>query len=119
MMCGNGAFRRVAVDDEFRVDVKAMETLIAADRAAGHRPFCVIGTVGTVQTGATDDLEALADLAQREGLWFHVDGAFGAMARLSSETAAVTRGMERGFYPCEVVVASRHRCTAPTARCAM
>lgn len=92
---GNAAFRRVAVDDEFRVDVKAMESLIAADRAAGHRPFCIIGTVGTVQTGATDDLEALADLAQREGLWFHVDGAFGAMARLSPETAAVTRGMER------------------------
>ena len=92
---GHTAFRPVPVDDEFRVDVHAMAAMIAADRAAGHRPFCVIGTTGTVQTGATDDLESLADLAERERIWFHVDGAFGAMARLSTETAAITRGMER------------------------
>lgn len=92
---GNEAFRRVEVDDEFRIDVAALRAMIAEDRAAGHRPFCIIGTTGTVQTGASDDLEALADLAGKEGLWFHVDGAFGAMARLSPETAAVTRGMER------------------------
>lgn len=92
---GSGAFRRVPVDGEFRVDVPAMARMIADDRAAGHRPCCVMGTAGTVQTGATDDLEALADLATREGLWFHVDGAFGAMAALSPETAAQVRGMER------------------------
>jgi aromatic-L-amino-acid decarboxylase len=92
---GNAAFRRVPVNDAFEVDVTAMAAMIRADREAGHRPFCIIGTVGTVQTGATDDLDALADLAAREQLWFHVDGAFGAMARLSPETAAVTKGMER------------------------
>src|SRR5690606_9518541 len=81
---GESAFRQVPVDAEFRVDVAAMAQLIAADRAAGLRPFCVVGTVGTVQTGASDDLNALADLAAREQLWFHVDGAFGAMAKLAA-----------------------------------
>jgi aromatic-L-amino-acid decarboxylase len=92
---GRNAVRLVPVDAEYRVDVAAMERMIAEDRAAGHRPFCVMGTTGTVQTGATDDLVALADLAKRERLWFHVDGAFGAMAALSDELASVTRGMER------------------------
>jgi aromatic-L-amino-acid decarboxylase len=92
---GSASFRRVPVNAEFEVDVAAMEAMIRADREAGHRPFCIIGTAGTVQTGATDDLEALADLAAREKLWFHVDGAFGAMARLSPETTGITKGMER------------------------
>ena len=92
---GNSAFRKVPVLDDFTVDVAAMAKMIADDRAAGHRPFCVIGTAGTVQTGATDDLNALADLAQREKLWFHVDGAFGAMARLAPEFAPLLSGMER------------------------
>lgn len=92
---GNAAFRRVPVQDDFTVDVSAMAAMIRADRAEGHRPICVMGTAGTVQTGATDDLDALADLAAKEGLWFHVDGAFGAMARLSPDHAEITRGMER------------------------
>jgi glutamate/tyrosine decarboxylase-like PLP-dependent enzyme len=92
---GNSAFRKVPVDVEFRVDVSAMAAMIREDRAAGNHPICMIGTAGTVQTGATDDLEALADLAAREQLWFHVDGAFGAMAALSPETAPIVRGMER------------------------
>lgn len=117
---GNTAFRKVPVLDDFTVDVPAMARMIAEDRDAGHRPFCVIGTAGTVQTGATDDLAALADLAEREKLWYHVDGAFGAMARLSSEHAALLKGMERadslafdlhkwGYLPFDVaVVLTRH-----------
>jgi glutamate/tyrosine decarboxylase-like PLP-dependent enzyme len=114
---GEGAYRRAPVDDEFRVDVAAMERMIAEDRAAGHRPFCIIGTAGTVQTGASDDLGALADVAAREGLWFHVDGAFGAMAKLAQVPAAqaAVRGMERadslafdlhkwGYLPFDVAV---------------
>ncbi len=112
---GNTAFRRVPVNPAFEVDVAAMAAMIRADREAGHRPFCIVGTAGTVQTGATDDLVALADLAAKEGLWFHVDGAFGAMARLSPETASVTRGMERadslafdlhkwGYMPFDIAV---------------
>jgi len=94
---GAAAFRQVPVDVEFRVDVAAMAQMIAADRAKGMRPFCVVGTVGTVQTGASDDLNALADLAARQRLWFHVDGAFGAMAKLADHPAAqaAVRGMER------------------------
>lgn len=94
---GHEAFRRVPVDADFRVDVAAMAAMIAADREAGMQPFCIIGTAGTVQTGASDDLHALADLARREGLWFHVDGAFGAMARLAETpmAQAAVRGMER------------------------
>ena len=110
---GHASLRKVAVDDEFRVDVAAMRAMIAADHAAGLRPICVIGTAGTVNSGATDDLVALADLASGEDLWFHVDGAFGAMARLSPTLAPVVRGMERadslafdlhkwGFLPFEI-----------------
>jgi glutamate/tyrosine decarboxylase-like PLP-dependent enzyme len=92
---GRDAFRQVPVGEDYRVDVAAIARMIAEDRAAGHQPCCIIGTAGTVQTGATDDLEALADLAAREGCWFHVDGAFGALAALSPETAPVVRGMPR------------------------
>jgi glutamate/tyrosine decarboxylase-like PLP-dependent enzyme len=92
---GAAAFRRVPVLDDFTVNVAEMEAMIVADRAAGHRPICIVGTAGTVQTGATDDLEALADLAARQQLWFHVDGAFGSMAALSPDTAAQVKGQER------------------------
>lgn len=92
---GDRAFRRIPVDAAHRVDVAAMAATIAADRAAGLRPFCVIGTAGTVNTGASDDLHALADLAAREGLWFHVDGAFGALAYLSPALRPQVAGLAR------------------------
>lgn len=94
---GNDAFRRVPVRGDFTVDVDEMARMIAADRAAGARPFCIVGTVGTVQTGASDDLNALADLAERERLWLHVDGAFGAMAALSDapQAKAAVNGLAR------------------------
>lgn len=94
---GEEAFRKVPVHDDFTVDVNAMAQMIREDRAAGLQPFCVIGTAGTVQTGASDDLNALADLAAAEKLWFHVDGAFGAMAKLAQipEAQDAVRGMER------------------------
>ncbi len=95
MGLGNRAFRRVPVDAEFRIDVHALARQIAADRDAGLVPFCVIGTAGTVNTGASDDLEALADLCAAQRLWFHVDGAFGALAFLSPELRTSLRGMER------------------------
>ncbi|HEV7591440.1 MAG TPA: pyridoxal-dependent decarboxylase [Longimicrobium sp.] len=91
---GHASFRPIRVDGDDRVDVEAMRAAIRADRAAGHHPFCAIGTAGTVNTGATDDLRALAALCREEGLWFHVDGAFGALARLSDELAPLVAGME-------------------------
>ncbi len=92
---GQASLRKVPVDADLRVDVAAMRAMIVEDRAAGLRPICVIGTAGTVNSGATDDLDALADLASAEQMWFHVDGAFGALARLSPALASIVKGMER------------------------
>ncbi|MET0397227.1 MAG: pyridoxal-dependent decarboxylase [Longimicrobiaceae bacterium] len=91
---GNRAFRRVPVDADYRMDPAALARRVAEDRAAGMRPVCVVGTAGTVNTGATDDLRALADFCRREGLWFHVDGAFGALAYLSDGLRPGVAGLE-------------------------
>ena len=92
---GNRSFRRVPVDDAYRIDVEALVRMIDADRAAGMHPFCVIGTAGTVNTGATDDLDALADICRERKLWFHVDGAFGALAHLAPGLRHLVRGLGR------------------------
>jgi len=67
---------------------------IIKDRQEGFTPFCVVGAAGTTNTGSVDDLEGLADLCKREKLWFHVDGAFGAWARLSPKTKNMVAGIE-------------------------
>ncbi len=92
---GRASFRQIPVDDEYRIDVAALKAAVAADRAAGHVPFCVIGTAGTVNTGATDDLERLGTYCRAERLWFHVDGAFGALARLSPALKPIVAGIEQ------------------------
>jgi aromatic-L-amino-acid decarboxylase len=92
---GSAALRLVATDDRYRVDLAALHTAIAADREAGLTPFLVVGTVGTVDSGAIDDLVGLADLAQREKLWLHVDGAYGALAILAPDLAPRLAGIER------------------------
>jgi glutamate/tyrosine decarboxylase-like PLP-dependent enzyme len=92
---GTDALRLVPVDAHYRMDVAALRQMIAEDRRAGSTPFLVVGTAGTVDTGAIDDLKALADLAAAEKLWFHVDGAFGALAVLAPELAPRLAGMER------------------------
>ena len=78
-----------------RLDVDALRAAIAADRAAGGMPALVLGSAGTVNTGSIDPLEALADVAAAESLWFHVDGAYGAFGVLDPAIAARYRGMER------------------------
>src|SRR5512143_1229378 len=92
---GNEALRRIPVNADYQIDLGALDRAIQADRAAGYHPLGVIGNAGTVNTGAIDDLNALADLCQREQLWFHVDGAFGALAAVSPELRPLVRGMER------------------------
>ena len=92
---GSDALRLVHVDDQFRIDLKALSAFIAADQEAGLFPFCVVGAAGTTNSGAVDDLEALADLCQQEDLWFHVDGAFGAWAAIAPRAKALVKGMER------------------------
>ena len=75
--------------------IAGLRALIAADRAAGKAPFILIATAGSASTGAIDDLAAFADVARDEGLWFHVDGAFGALARLAPELRERIAGIER------------------------
>lgn len=95
MGLGNRAFRRTPVGADYTMDMTALTRMVAADRAAGLIPFCVVGTAGTVNTGASDDLTAIADFCGREHLWFHVDGAFGALAYLSDKLRPQVAGLER------------------------
>jgi glutamate/tyrosine decarboxylase-like PLP-dependent enzyme len=95
MGMGRDAYRVVPVDGDFRVDLAAMRDMIVSDRAAGLRPICVLGSAGTINTGAIDDLDALADLAAQEDLWFHVDGAIGSLGALSPSLRPLFRGMAR------------------------
>jgi len=92
---GSGSLRVLPTDSLHRVDTAAVARAVAEDRAAGNRPFMVIGNAGTVDVGAIDPLDELAELAAREGLWYHVDGALGAPALLSAALAARFRGIER------------------------
>jgi glutamate/tyrosine decarboxylase-like PLP-dependent enzyme len=92
---GGNAFRPIPVDARHRVRVDELAAAIRADRGRGLRPFCIVGSAGTVTCGATDDLHALADLARAEGLWLHVDGAIGALAKLSPRYRHVVDGLER------------------------
>jgi aromatic-L-amino-acid/L-tryptophan decarboxylase len=92
---GSESLRKIEVDSEFRIDQQALRTAITEDRQRGYLPICIIGNAGTVNTGAVDDLEALADICQDDNLWFHVDGAFGALARLNPDLRPLLKGMER------------------------
>ena len=92
---GSDALRLIPTNSRFCIDLTALAEAIQRDREAGFTPFLVVGTAGTVNTGAVDDLAGLADLCQREKLWFHVDGAFGALARLAPDLAPKLDGIER------------------------
>ncbi|MGH6931564.1 MAG: pyridoxal phosphate-dependent decarboxylase family protein [Dongiaceae bacterium] len=92
---GREALHLIPVDYGFRIDNRALRRAIRKDRKAGLRPFCVIATAGTVNTGAIDDLTAIADICEEEGLWFHVDGAFGALLVLSERQKPRLRGVDR------------------------
>lgn len=87
--------RELPVDGEFRIRVDALEEAIAKDRAERWTPFLIAGSAGTTATGAVDDLQALARVAQREKLWFHVDGAYGALFMLTERGRAALKGIEQ------------------------
>ncbi|OKO79443.1 cytochrome D ubiquinol oxidase subunit I [Bradyrhizobium sp. NAS80.1] len=91
---GTDALRKIDVDADHRIDVAALRTRIAIDREVGFKPFLVVASAGTVDIGAIDDLKAIAALCREEGIWFHVDGAFGALAILSAELAPMLGGIE-------------------------
>ncbi len=92
---GSRALVEIESDDRQRIRLDALEAAISQDRARGLQPACIIGTAGTTNTGAVDDLAAIADLCDRERLWFHVDGCIGGVLRLAPGHAHLVTGIER------------------------
>ncbi len=92
---GSDALRIVPVNRQCQMDIEALEELMAKDKSAGLRPFLLAATAGTVDVGAIDDLAAIAGIARREKIWFHVDGAYGALALLAPDIAPRLAGIER------------------------
>ena len=92
---GHNYLRKIPVDAECRMDVVHLAQQISADRQAGLNPVCVVASAGTVNTGAIDPFEAIADICQRENLWLHVDGAYGAIGVLAEQAAHLYKGMAR------------------------
>jgi glutamate/tyrosine decarboxylase-like PLP-dependent enzyme len=92
---GSEALRSIATDQFHRLDVGALRERIAEDREAGRRPFLVVASAGTVDIGAIDDLIALSALCREEKLWFHIDGAYGALGILSPAIAPRLDGIEQ------------------------
>ncbi len=92
---GADALREIPTDENHRMRLDLLRAAIDADVAAGLKPFLVVGTAGTVDTGAIDDLAGVASIARKSGLWFHVDGAFGATAAISPRLRPLLRGIEQ------------------------
>jgi glutamate/tyrosine decarboxylase-like PLP-dependent enzyme len=92
---GNEALRWIPTNDEYQIRLDILKETIDGDRRRGCHPFCVIGCAGTTNSGAFDDLNALADLCVEEDLWFHIDGAFGAWVKLSDTHRHLADGIER------------------------
>jgi len=92
---GNSCLRKISVRQDYSIDLDHLQEQINSDRAAGFKPICIIGSAGTTNTGAIDDLNALADICDREDLWFHVDGAIGAVAVLAENVKPKLAGIER------------------------
>jgi aromatic-L-amino-acid/L-tryptophan decarboxylase len=92
---GSESLRLINVDDNYEIKIDGLQQQIQEDINDGLQPFCVIGNAVTVNTGACDNLNALADLCEKENLWFHVDGAIGAMLFLSEKYKDKVAGIER------------------------
>src|SRR5262249_43317386 len=90
-----GQIRALPSDEDFRLPVESLRRATACDRADGKRPFLIIANAGTTNTGAVDQLDQLADLCERENLWLHVDGAYGAAACLSERGRKLLAGIDR------------------------
>jgi len=92
---GTDHLRLIPMNERYQIDLPALEEAIAIDRSAGLTPFLVAGCAGTVDVGAIDNLASLAEIARRENLWFHVDGAYGALAMLAPDIAPRLAGVEQ------------------------
>jgi aromatic-L-amino-acid/L-tryptophan decarboxylase len=91
---GTEGVRKIGVNDRYELDTYALKAQIEQDIESGLLPFCIVGTSGTVNTGAIDPLEELLTLAKKYGMWFHVDGAYGALAKLDPKYAARLKAIE-------------------------
>ncbi len=92
---GSDQLRLIDTNPDFTINLDDLEKAIQEDLKEGNKPFCIVGTAGTVNTGAIDDMNALADLAQAYAMWFHVDGAYGGLAATLDSMKGLYRGMER------------------------
>jgi aromatic-L-amino-acid decarboxylase len=87
--------RIIPTDLEFKFSINKLKNEIAKDRLKGKKPFCIIASAGTTNTGTVDPLDALADICEKENLWFHIDGAYGGAAILSKKGSKILQGIER------------------------
>jgi aromatic-L-amino-acid/L-tryptophan decarboxylase len=92
---GREHLRKIPVLDDFTIDLKALERQVTADRSNGYHPICVVGNAGTINTGAVDPLDALAEFCRIHGLWFHVDAAYGGPAARTDIAATLFRGLHQ------------------------
>jgi aromatic-L-amino-acid decarboxylase len=102
---GRSACRRIATDDAFAMRADALETALAADRAAGRTPIAIVATIGTTSSTAVDPVPRIAEIAAREGLWLHVDAAYGGAAALVPER----RGLFAGWERADSIVVNPHK----------
>jgi glutamate/tyrosine decarboxylase-like PLP-dependent enzyme len=91
---GRKALRRVRVNEQLQLDPACLETIIREDLTAGCKPFCVVATAGTTNSGAVDDLDAISSICEKHGLWLHVDGAYGGAAIFSDRHRGLVKGIE-------------------------
>jgi aromatic-L-amino-acid decarboxylase len=94
MGLGRKALCKIPVDPNMHIDARKLELQIRADLRAAKKPFCIVGTLGTTNSGAIDDIVTLAVIAKKYNLWLHVDGAYGAGAMLSDKHHEIMRGVE-------------------------
>lgn len=92
---GTDNYRKIQCNTDYTINVDALKAQIELDKKNGFTPFCIIGNAGTVNTGAIDDLDVLADIAEERGFWFHVDGAYGGLVASLDSHKAFYKGMER------------------------
>ena len=102
---GRKALRRIPVTEHVQLDCDTLQKSIRDDRAAGRKPFCVVATAGTTNSGAIDDIAAIAEICHRENLWLHLDGAYGASAVFSDNHRQLVRGIES----CDSVTIDPHK----------
>lgn len=91
---GSENLRKIPVNADFTINIEALKNKIAEDRFNGCQPFCIIGNAGTVNTGAIDPLDELRQISNQEKIWLHVDGAFGALAKLVPEFSSALKALE-------------------------